>query len=60
MFRNSEGNEGFEVMTLFQAQNQLCMKLVLILNAKVPTFVGMAADAILTFINRINTTSECF
>ena len=44
-------------MTLFQAQNQLCMKLVLIINAKVPTFVGMVAD--LTFINRINTTSEC-
>ena len=47
-------------MTLFQAQNQLCMKLVLIINAKVPTFVGVAADAVLTFINRINTTSEGF
>ena len=34
---------------------QLSMKFILLINVKMPTIVG-----ILTFISRINTTSECF
>ena len=42
---------GHEVIKLFSC----CMKLILLINVKMPTNVG-----IFTFINRLNTTSECF
>ena len=39
---------------LFSCSVQLSMKFVLLIHVKMPTIVG-----ILTFISRINTTSEC-
>ena len=41
-----------EVIKLFHAQ--LSMNFIMLINVKMPTFVG-----ILTFISRVNTTSEC-
>ena len=43
------------VFKTFSCSTQLSMKCILLLNVKMPTIVG-----ILTFINRINTTSESF
>ena len=44
-----------EAIKLFSCSTQLCVKLILLINVKMPTIVG-----ILTFINRINTVSESF
>ena len=44
-----------EVIKLISCSTQLSMKFILLINVKMPTIVG-----ILTFISRINTTSECF
>ena len=44
---------GFEVIKLFSCSTQLSMKLILLINVKMPTIVS-----IWTFINMINTTSE--
>ena len=43
---------GLEVITLFSCLTHLSMKLILLINVKMPTIVG-----ILTFMSRINTTS---
>ena len=48
-------NSGFEVIKLFSCSTQLSTKFILLINVKMPTIVG-----ILTFISRINTTSESF
>ena len=42
-----------EVIKLFSCSTQLSTKFILLINVKMPTFVG-----ILTFISMINTTSE--
>ena len=44
---------GLEVIKLFSCSTQLSTKFILLINVKMPTIVG-----ILTFISRINTTSE--
>ena len=44
---------GPEVIILFSCSTQLSAKFILLINVKMPTIVG-----ILTFISRINTTSE--
>ena len=44
---------GPEVIKLFSCSTQLSTKLILLINVKMPTIVG-----ILTFISMINTTSE--
>ena len=44
---------GPKVIKLFPCSTQLSMKFILLINVKMPTIVG-----ILTFISRINTTSE--
>ena len=44
---------GPEVIKLFSCSTQLSMKFIMLINVKMPTIVG-----ILTFISRINTTSE--
>ena len=44
---------GPEVIKLFPCSTQLSTKLILLINIKMPTIVG-----ILTFISMINTTSE--
>ena len=44
---------GREVIKLFSCSTQLSTKFILLINVKMPTIVG-----ILTFISRINTTSE--
>ena len=44
---------GPEVIKLFPCSTQLSTKLILLINVKMPIIVG-----ILTFISRINTTSE--
>ena len=44
---------GPEVIKCFSYSTQLSTKFILLINVKMPTIVG-----ILTFINRINTTSE--
>ena len=44
-----------QVIKLFICSIQLSMKFILLINVKMPTVVG-----ILTFINRINTSSENF
>ena len=46
---------GPEVIKLFPCSNQPSTKLILLINVKMPTIVG-----ILTFISMINTTSERF
>ena len=46
---------GPEVVRLFSCSTQVSMKFILLINVKMPTVVG-----ILTFISRINTTSESF
>ena len=46
---------GLEVIKLVSCSAQLSMKFILLINVKMPKIVG-----ILTFISRINTTSECF
>ena len=46
---------GLGVIKLFSCSTQLNMKFILLINVKMPTIVG-----ILTFISRINTTSESF
>ena len=43
----------FEVIKLFSCSTQLSPKFILLINVKMPTIVG-----ILTFMSRINTTSE--
>ena len=45
---------GLKVIKLFSCSTQLSAKFILLINVKMPTIVG-----ILTFISRINTTSEC-
>ena len=44
-----------EIIKLFSCSTQLSMKYILLINVKMPTFVG-----ILTFISRINTTYVSF
>ena len=44
---------GPEVIKLFSCLTQMSIKLILLINVKMPTIVG-----ILTFISMINTTSE--
>ena len=44
---------GLEVIKLFSCSTQPSTKLILLIHVKMPTIVG-----ILTFISRINTTSE--
>ena len=44
---------GHEVINFFSCSTQLSIKIILLLNVKVPTIVG-----IFTFISMINTTSE--
>ena len=44
---------GLKVIKLFSYSTQLSMNFILLINVKMPTFVG-----ILTFISMINTTSE--
>ena len=44
-----------EVLKLFSCSTQLSIEFNLLINVKMPTMVG-----ILTFIRRINTTSESF
>ena len=44
---------GPEVIKLFSCSTQLSMKFILLINVKMPTILG-----ILTFISKINTTSE--
>ena len=44
---------GLEVIKLFSCSTQLSMKFIMLINVKMPTFVG-----ILTFISIINTTSK--
>ena len=46
-------NPGLEVLELFSCSTQLSPKFILLINVEMPTIVG-----ILTFISRINTTSE--
>ena len=46
-------NSGPEVIKLFPCSTQLSTKFILLINVKMPTIVG-----ILTFMSRINTTSE--
>ena len=46
---------GPKVIKLFSRSTQLSMKLILLINVKMPTIVG-----ILTFISRINTAFERF
>ena len=50
---NIQFRPGREVIKLFSYSTQLSMKFILLINVKMPTFVG-----ILTFISMINTTSE--
>ena len=50
---SGRGGPGTEVIKLFPCSTQLSSKLILLINVKMPTIVG-----ILTFISRINTTSE--
>ena len=52
MFPSSE-ESGPEVIQLFTCSTQLSMKIILLINVKMPTIVD-----ILTFISVINTTSE--
>ena len=47
------GEPGPEVIKRFPCSTQLSMKLILLINVKMPTIVG-----ILTFISMTNTTSE--
>ena len=42
-----------EIIKLFSCSTQLSIKFTMLINVKMPTIVG-----ILTFINKINTTSE--
>ena len=46
---------GLEIIKLFSCSTQLNMKLILVINVKIPTI-----DGIVTFIGRINTTSDSF
>ena len=46
---------GSKVIKLFSCSTQLNMEFILLINIKMPTTVG-----ILTFISRINITSESF
>ena len=46
---------GTEVIKLFPSSTQLSTKLIMLINVKMPTIVG-----ILTFISMINIPSECF
>ena len=50
---SSEHRHGPEVIKLSPCSTQLSMKLILLINVKMPTIVG-----ILTFISRLNTTPE--
>ena len=50
---NLDHNLGSAVIKLFSYSTQLSMKFILFIDVKMPTFVG-----ILTFISRINTSSE--
>ena len=50
-----EYRSGPRVIKLFSWSAQLGMEFILLINVKMPTIVG-----ILTFINRINTTSDSF
>ena len=49
----ASGDPGLKVIKLFPCSTQLPMKFILLINVKMPTIVG-----ILTFISKINTTSE--
>ena len=44
---------GLEVIKLFPCSTQMSIKFIMLINVKMPTFVG-----ILTYISLINTTSE--
>ena len=46
-------DQALRLLKLFAYSSQLSMKLVMLINVKMPTIVG-----ILTFISMINTTSE--
>ena len=46
---------GTKVIKLFSCSTQLSMEFILLINVKMPTYVG-----ILTFISRIYTVSESF
>ena len=48
-------HSGPKVIKLFSCSTQLILKFIMFINVKMPTIVG-----ILTFISRINTTSERF
>ena len=52
-FNQSLLNTGPEVIKLFSCSTQRSTKFILLINVKMPTIVG-----ILTFISRINTSSE--
>ena len=49
------GRSCFEVLKKITCSTQMSMKIILLINVKMPTIVG-----ILTFISRINTTSVSF
>ena len=51
--RNKQSTPGLGVIILFSCSTQLRTKFILLINAKMPTIVG-----ILTSVNMINTTSE--
>ena len=50
---SSTGTPGPDVVKLFSCSTQLSTKLILLINDKMPTIVG-----IFTFISMVNTTSE--
>ena len=49
------GHPGLKVVNLFSRSTQLNMKFILLINVKMPAIAG-----ILTFISRINTTTQVF
>ena len=53
LLSDAQERPGPEVIKLFSCSTQLSTKFILLINVKMPTIVG-----ILTFISKINTTSE--